>query len=184
MVIPEEFKRKQETKPYRRWPYVLAIVLFVILDIAIGYLIYSNYFIKNSGDGDKVDISVTPDSQLTQISSGDQQVNPENGNTEQIQELADAFMQARLSRNIEKAKPYITDRFLSKYDQGAFAGTSSPSLDDYEITDIKHIGGNTYQITAQTTWLLNGDSAGSQDWTLIATLENESYKIDDYSESD
>lgn len=159
---------------------MLAIILFVVIDIAIGYLIYKNYFAGSAGT-DKNSTSTSPESQLTQISSSDQQTQAPSGGIEQIQELADAFMQARLSRNIDEAKPYVTDQFLSKYDQGAFAGTSSPSLDDYEITDIKYIGGNTYQIIVQTTWLLNGDEAGNEDWTLIVTRDNKSYKVNDYS---
>lgn len=182
-MIPREFERKTELKQYKRWPYVLAIVLFVVVDIAIGYLLYLRYFTDNSGESSMVTTSGTPDMKLTQISSsGEKTESPTTNEIEQIQSLADSFMQARLKRNYEMVKPYVTGQFLDKYDQNVFVGTSSPALDDYEITDTKYIGANTYQIIVQTKWTLNGDEAGNKDWTLIATKNKKDYQINDYSE--
>lgn len=165
------------------WPYVLAVVLFVFIDITLGYLVYNSY-LDQDGIYQADNAKSTPDTSLTRISSSDlPQTSPSAtvSEVEKIQTLADAFMQARLNRNLEQAEPYVTQDFLGKYSQSAFAGSSSPSLEDYEIVDIKYIGGNTYRILVQTNWLLNGDDAGNQDWTLIATKTKEGYKINDYS---
>lgn len=43
------------------------------------------------------------------------------------------FMQAYVARNLEQAKPYMTDEFLSSFTSADFAGVSSPSRDRFEI---------------------------------------------------
>jgi hypothetical protein len=181
-MLPKEFIRKSAPK-VNIWPYILAVIFFIILDLILGYLVYKAYQ-ERGGTYQTENLEDTPSTSLTRVSSSDLPQglsSPIVSELEEIQTLADAFMQARLSRNLERVKPYVTEDFLDKYDQKIFAGSSSPSLDDYEITDIRYVGGNTYRILVQTNWILNGDEAGSQDWTLIATKTKKDYKINDYS---
>ncbi len=181
-MLPKEFQRKPVPK-VSTLPYILLVVLFALIDITLGYLVYNSY-LDQDGVYQADYVESTPDTSLTRISSSDlPQTSPSATflEIEKIQTLADAFMQARLNRNLDQVEPYVTQDFLDKYSQSAFAGSSSPSLEDYEVVDIKYIRGNTYRILVQTNWLLNGDEAGSQDWTLIATKTKEGYRINDYS---
>jgi len=180
-IIPPEFITKRTAKA-SRWPYVLAIVLLLLLDLGLGYILYQNL----QPDGAKEPVSeqaVTAEDRLTQVSSSENQTKDSTGSEiEQVQSLADHFMQARLKRDFEAVKPYVSADFLEKYDQSTFAGASSPALDDYEITDINYIGSGTFRIIVETRWLLNGDDAGGKDWILVATKNKNDYRINDYSE--
>lgn len=189
-MIPAEFKRAfKKTSPKRRWPYVLGIILFLVIDAVIGYLIYK----ENYGKDNSIQTVQTPppsptvSAVLTQISSNTESADQKSvANTtneqEEIRILVDNFMQARINRNLDAVKPYVTDEFLKKYDQAAFAGASSPSLSSYEVIRVQYIGSNTYQIIVQTKWTLSGNEAGVKDWTLIATKSTDKYLINDYSE--
>ncbi len=187
-MIPAEFKNRPRPEQSKRWPYILAIVLFLILDVLIGYLIYKGYFKENKADDSLRSVTAEDTSgalsdSLTQISSeGQTAESPQSNDEDEIRSVVDTFMQARLDRDLEQVKPYVTEEFLLKHDQESFAGTSSPSMSNYEITDIEYVSSDRYSISIQTSWKLNGDDAGTQNWTLVAIKSNDGYKIDDYSQ--
>lgn len=181
--IPKEFQRKSNPIP-SIWPYILVVFFFVSLDLFLGYLVYNIYLSRSSfNQVNQEVVEQVPEVSATK-SFGNKQPLEESlraSELEQIQNLADAFMQGRLYKNLEQIKSYVTRDFLDRYTQDDFAGPSSMTLKDYEVIEIKYIGGNTYRIVVQTNWLDNNNLSSSQDWILIATKTKEGYKINDYS---
>ena len=179
-LIPKEFQRKPDVIP-SVWPYVLVVFFFIFLNLFLGYLVYNTYLSRNSSERGTVEEAPK---MSAKDSLGNERLSeefPGASELEQIQNLVDAFMQGRLDKNLEQIKPYVTRDFLDRYTQDDFAGSPSMILDNYEVVEIKYIGGNTYRIVVQTNWLDNNNLSNNQDWILIATKTKEGYKINDYS---
>ncbi len=72
--------------------------------------------------------------------------------------VASNFLDAYIRRNLEQAKPYMTDAFYQSYDQESFAGVSSPSRDRYEIVNAEAVKqGYVYSVKAYLYFKLNGE---------------------------
>jgi len=189
----EIFKTKPlpQPRPYRG----LIIVLIVLL---LGVLIYLAIKIVNSNQGTSVtatatatiapETSTTPAAKIiiptktTTATQSGQGMDEEAINGSKI--VAQYFMNARIDRSLEEARPYVTENFLSDNTQDGFAGTSSPSMDNYEIQDVSIVSsGKKYRVSIKTNWLLNGQDAGSTIWTIDVVNENDQFLVDSYATS-
>lgn len=72
------------------------------------------------------------------------------------------FLEAYISRDLEQAKPYMTDTFYNSYNQADFAGVSSPSRDRFEIVsaEVKQPDAE-YGVKAYVYLKLDGEDVGT-----------------------
>lgn len=71
------------------------------------------------------------------------------------------FIDAKKTRDLANAKPYMTTIFFNSTNQEEFAGVSSPALNRYEITGSEYLeNADLYQVTAKLTYTLQGADAG------------------------
>ncbi|MDD2752888.1 MAG: hypothetical protein PHN59_07115, partial [Candidatus Omnitrophica bacterium] len=88
-------------------------------------------------------------------------------------EAASGYLSARMTRDLEKAKPYMTDAFYAKMNQETFAGVSSPSFGSFSGMEGKYLSNaDLYRITAKVHWLLQETESGISTWTLDVVNQN------------
>jgi len=104
-------------------------------------------------------------------------------NTDEAKAVANNFMNARLERDYIGAQPFMTQNLIENLNQDKFAGTSSPSMDRFEITSIQETSkAPTYEATVKTYWLLSGDDAGTVIYTISVKKDGEKYLVDQFTE--
>lgn len=73
------------------------------------------------------------------------------------------FLSAYVDRDLEQAKPYMTEAFYKTYSQDSFAGVSSPSRGEYEITGAEVLKqGYVYKVKAYLHLMLSGSESGTE----------------------
>ena len=103
-----------------------------------------------------------------------------NENTDAVKDVANKFMLARLERNYEEAKPYMTEDLKNKLNQDSFAGTSSPSMDRFEITSTSKKDDNTYLAQVISYWKLNGEDADTVKYTLELAKKDSEFLVNKF----
>jgi hypothetical protein len=98
-------------------------------------------------------------------------------NADSAKDVANKFMLAKLERNYEQAKPYMTDELKAKLNQESFAGTSSPSMDRFEISSISKKDDNTYVASAISYWKLNGEDAETVKYNIEIIKKDSDYLV-------
>ncbi len=95
--------------------------------------------------------------------------------------VAGKFMDARLERNLAAAKPYMTTSCYNSSNQEGFAGTSSPSMGEYDITSAKYLSAaDLYEVKVKTHWFLQGEESGTETWTLQLVYKNGKMLVNDF----
>lgn len=101
-------------------------------------------------------------------------------NTDLVKDVANKFMLAKLERNYEEAKPYMTEDLKGKLNQDSFAGTSSPSMDRFEITSTSKKDDNTYIAQVISYWKLNGEDANTVKYTLELVKKDSDFLVNKF----
>jgi len=74
------------------------------------------------------------------------------------------FLEAQKERDLEKAKPYMTDDLIGQYTEESFAGVSSPSMGRIQVTTAEYLElADLYQVKAKIYQNLNGKEVGSSE---------------------
>jgi len=110
-----------------------------------------------------------------------------SGNTEsaadkltQARDVVKHFLDARITRNLENAKPYVTDSYYSSTNQEEFAGVSSPSLGAYEIASAQLLpDAGFYEVKATIHWYLQGVENNTSTWTFHVVVEGGKYLVNE-----
>lgn len=106
---------------------------------------------------------------------------PSSANTEildGVKDVANRFMQAKENRSLEEAKPYMTEDLFKSTAQEEFAGTSSPSMDRFEVKSAQAVKTpNTYEVDVVSYWKLNGEDAETVNYSLIVIKQDENYLV-------
>lgn len=103
---------------------------------------------------------------------------------QQAKSAVENFMNARLERDYTQAKPYMTDNLANNLNQDKFSGTSSPSMDSYEINSLKENSkAGSFVVTVKTHWLLSGDDAGTVIYNMVVKKTGSKYLIDQFDEA-
>jgi len=171
------------------WLIVLLVIIIVALIGLVAWMITNN----KTDSSDQVSQTTTP-SVLTSKTLSETATKttattatavsaegPDDSSTNEIKTLSNHFMQARKNRDLEEARPYLTSAFLDKYDQGSFAGVSSPGVGSFEIGDINSNGTNKYSASVAVHWILGGEPSGDTTWTLTVVKQGDEYLVDDYT---
>lgn len=86
------------------------------------------------------------------------------------------FLDAKKTRSLENAKPYMTTSYYQSQDQGGFAGTSSPSMGRYTITKAEYLtAADLYKVTAKVYQNLQNEEVGYSE--NVYMVENQSGKF-------
>ncbi len=100
---------------------------------------------------------------------------------EEVKDVANRFMQAKEDRSLEQARAYMTDGLYKATSAEEFAGTSSPSMDRFQITNAMALKTpDTYQVEVTSYWLLNGESTDTVNYKLIVKKESDKYLVDEF----
>jgi hypothetical protein len=93
------------------------------------------------------------------------------------------FIQAKRDRSLGEAKQYMTDELYKNTDQVAFAGASSPSMSRFEITSNTVKDVQTFKVVVKSYWLLQGEDAGTINYTIEAMKIGNSYLVNKFDQN-
>jgi hypothetical protein len=94
-------------------------------------------------------------------------------------EVAENFMEARKQRDLELAKPYVTEKFYNSTTQADFAGASSPSLGKYNVLSVSYFDKEEfYKVMVEVHWYLQGEESGTSTWELFIVEEDGKMLVD------
>jgi len=94
------------------------------------------------------------------------------------------YLDARMTRDLENAKPYMTQAFISAMNQEKFAGVSSPSMGKYSDLSAKYLSNaDLYQVTATIHWFLQNEESGTSVWTLNVVNESGKFLVNEVNGS-
>ena len=165
--------------------FVVLAVLLVILS-AIIYLIYKQIGQARDIAQSNPDISATATSSTSDNLSVTYNLGSPDTNLsaiDDVKDVANRFMEAKLERDLESAKPYMTDELIKSTTSDAFAGTSSPSMDRFEITNAQAVKTpNTYAVDVTSYWKLNGDDSGNLKYQLTIIKKDNNYLVSQFKE--
>jgi flagellar basal body-associated protein FliL len=102
---------------------------------------------------------------------------------EQANAAVTNFMQAKRDRSLGEAKQYMTDELYKNTDQIAFAGASSPSMSRFEIVSNTVKDAQTFRIVVKSYWLLQGEDAGTINYTIEAMKIGNSYLVNRFDQN-
>ena len=172
---------------------ILAIVLGLILLTLIIFLLMQNSKLKKENEA-KQNITPTVTATATVASKTATKTATEtptptktaDGNEAQLnaaKEVASKFMDAKIHRSLEQAKPYVTDLYYNSTNQGDFAGVSSPGLDRFTIDGVSvKEAGKLYNIDVSIYMKLNGEDVGSYPFTLEVQKDGERYLVNSFTQ--
>ncbi len=144
------------------------LVVLLIAGSAVGGFFYAQAKNKKKIDSLNAQISALTDSSSgsaantsTSGSSADSSVNSPAANLTGAKAVASKYLDAKKTRDLANAKPYMTATLYSSTNQEEFAGASSPGFNGYTITATEYLeNADLYQVTAKLTYSLQGVEAG------------------------
>ncbi len=176
----------QEEKPKTNWLTAALLIIVIGLLLAIIFLQSKNRQASLQKSATPTSTSTSPYLKTESFGTGATATATAENSQDILnaaRQTTESFMQARIERDLEQAKPYVSKNFLSKYDQGEFAGVSSPGLGNYKIESLNATGADTFEAKVTVYWTLNGDNAGSSDWTIKLIKSDDTALVDDYIQS-
>lgn len=178
-VKPEEIeKEKPAPKPpiksegykFKTIEIVLIIVILLAIGGAVGYYLWNK---SNEADSAK-ETSTTATTEpaestktpgLKEWSSTTNLSEIDEGEVDAAKATAIKLLDAKMARDFEAAKPYMTEDFIAHSDVTSFGGTSSPMFKRYEIlsTDPTDEG---FSYPVNIFYALNGEETGPENYVL------------------
>lgn len=163
-------------------------VLFVILGVLVLILIILVIIIYNQlkaardqvGQPQQISATATASSNIN-VTYNLKTASPDE-NTDAVRDVANKFMQAKEDRSYDDAKPYMTDELQSKWNQESFAGTSSPSMDRFEISAVTKKDDKTYSASVTSYWLLNNQPAETVNYSLELTKVDSDFLVNKFDQ--
>lgn len=93
-------------------------------------------------------------------------INSSTANINSAKAVVTNFLDAKKTRSLENAKPYMTASLYASSNQDSFAGTSSPSMGRYTIQSGEYLtAADLYQVKVRVYQNLGGQEAGYSDNT-------------------
>jgi len=171
-------------------------VLFVVLIILLVGLIVLLFLISKQIKQAREDVgkveSATETPTATASASQSSNVNvtysltaSETATDENLQtakDVANKFMQAKEERSYDQATPYMTDELKGKWNQESFSGTSSPSMDRFEISTSSKSDDNTYIISVTSYWKLAGEDDQKINYNLELTKNDLDFLVNKFDQ--
>jgi len=142
---------------------VLWIVLVVLLvaGSVVGGFFYSEAKNKKKIDSLNAQISALDNSSSSSATDTATSTDISTTNLTGAKAVVAKYLDAKKTRELASAKPYMTATFYSSTNQEEFAGASSPSLNRYTITAAEYLtNADLYRVTAKLTYTLQGADAG------------------------
>ncbi len=94
--------------------------------------------------------------------------------------VVEKFLEAKQTRLLANAKPYMTESFYSSFTQEGFAGTSSPSMGRFEIVSAEFVeAAGLYEVKAKLYLNLNGEETGSSDNSYMVVDEDGTFLVNE-----
>ena len=95
------------------------------------------------------------------------------------------FLDAKKTRSLENAKPYMTTAFYNSTNQADFAGTSSPSMGRYTILTAEYLSNaDLYQVKARVYQNLQNEEVGYSDNTYMVVSEGGKFLVNEVKEGE
>ena len=95
------------------------------------------------------------------------------------------FLDAKKTRSLENAKPYMTTAFYSSSNQEGFAGTSSPSMGRYTISTAEYLSAaDLYKVKARVYQNLQNEEVGYSDNSYMVAVEDGDFLVNEVIEGE
>ncbi len=99
-------------------------------------------------------------------------------NIAKAEEAATKYLDARMTRDLNNALPYMTESFAATMNQETFAGVSSPSMGKYTNVNGKYVPeSSNYRVTATIHWYLQGEESGTSTWAFDVVNQNSNFLV-------
>lgn len=173
--MSEEIKRK----------LLFVILVFLIIVLAgLSYLIYRQIGDAREVAGENLSYVTVTSSSLDNVSVSYDLGSPTSTDVlDDVKDTVNRFMEAKIERSLEAAKPYMTEELYKSTTQDSFAGTSSPSMDRFQVTDAQAVKTpNTYQVDVTSYWKLNGEESDNIKYSLIVIKKDDAYLVSQFKE--
>ncbi|HLB32391.1 MAG TPA: hypothetical protein VJL27_02445 [Patescibacteria group bacterium] len=147
--------------------WIILVVLSVVGSAAGGFF-YSEAKNKKRVDSLQAQITELTNSSISSTtgaaisdSSATTSTNSSATNLTAAKAVVTKYLDAKKTRSLANAKPYMTATLYNSTNQEEFAGASSPGLSSYTITAAEYLeNADLYRVTAKLTYTLQGADAG------------------------
>jgi hypothetical protein len=168
----------------RKLLFVVLIFLLIVL-ISLAYLIYGQI-----GEARKIAATRLGSPTATASAQDNISVSFDLGSPaasevlDDVKDTANRFMDAKLQRSLETAKPYMSDKLYKSTNQDEFAGTSSPSMDRFQVTSAEAVKTpDTFKVKVTSYWKLNGEDADQIRYELIVIKADDKFLVDEFEQA-
>ena len=176
--------------------WIILIILALLALIAGVYFIYNKYYLMGNQEANNQSVEVTnlptPTSTPAPTITPTPTISPtptpnkaSNTYLNKAKNVAGKFLDARQDRSLSEAKPYMTTSLYNSTSQDGFAGTSSPSMGNYEIISAKYLSSaDLYKVKARVHWFLQGEESGTSIWSVYLVYRKGTMLVNEYKETE
>ena len=171
----------------------MLIVLIVVL-LGLFYIVYNQ--IQNARElastDEEASATVTATKTLQNVSVSYDLGSPSAAeDLDSAKDVANRFMLAKENRSLDEAKPFMSEELFNSTTPEEFApeggpfgaGTSSPSMDRFEIISAEASSQNdTFEIVVKSYWLLQGEDAEQIEYKLTVIKSNDEFLVNLFEE--
>lgn len=157
------------------------------------------WYMKNKADKEKEDLQTQIDGlnkQINELKAGGSSSSDSSStatssakdsttNLDAAKAVVKKFLDAKKTRSLENAKPYMTTAFYNSTNQADFAGTSSPSMGRYTILTAEYLSSaDLYQVKARVYQNLQNEEVGYSDNIYLVVNQNGSFLVNEVKEGE
>ena len=106
-------------------------------------------------------------------------------NLNKAKEVVTKFLEAKQTRSLDNAKPYMTEDYYKSSNAEGFAGTSSPSMGRFELTSAKYIeAAGLYEVKAKVYSVLQQQEVGYSENSYMVLNSNGTFLVNETKEGE
>ncbi|MFH1910373.1 MAG: hypothetical protein ABIJ72_04300 [bacterium] len=172
----------------------MLIVLIVVL-LGLFYVIYNQ--IQNARESvstdEEVSVTAVATKTLQNVSVSYDLGSPSAAeDLDSAKDVVNRFMLAKENRSLDEAKPFMSEELFNSTTPEEFApeggpfgaGTSSPSMDRFEIISAEASSQNdTFEIVVKSYWILQGEEADQIEYRLTISKSNNEFLVNVFNQT-
>lgn len=151
------------------------LIIFIILVLLGG----GSYYLIRQKNKEVSDLQNQLNAAKSEVSTASK------ANLNKAKEVVTKFLEAKQTRSLENAKPYMTEDYYKSSNAEGFAGTSSPSMGRFELTSAKYVeAAGLYEVKAKVYSVLQQQEVGYSENSYMVLNNNGTFLVNETKEGE